>query len=162
MWVDKSFFFDKLALDHNAVGANEKLYRYIDEYTKVYGETMFGLENWDIINSNIENSDYSYIVDILKSQINSPIASYVFWNYQFQSVVLPSGMGDVRSTTDNAHLVSATFRMRIAWNSMVDANRRIEKYLHKEMHHSTKFSDLKKHELFRDRSLFKKENDWGI
>lgn len=162
MWVDKSYFFDKLTIDHNSVGANDKLYRYIAEYTKVYGVKMFGLGNWNIITNNIDNPDYSYLVELLRSQINSPIACFVFWNYQFQSVVHASGMGDVRSTTDNAHLVSATFRMRIAYNSMVDANREIKRYLYDEIHKHNKFEDLDKHTLFRDKSMFQKENDWGI
>lgn len=161
MLIDKSHFFDKLSIDHRAVGADDKLYRDIETYETQYGVYLFGRKNWETINDNTDNPIYEDLIKLLTDRY-SPIACYVFYNYQFDSAVRASSVGDVRSTTDNANVASPLFRMRIAWNMMVDKNREIVDYFKHLDKESSLFADLKVCDMFKKGSLFHKENDYGL
>lgn len=161
MLIDKSHFFDKLAIDHRAVGIEEKLYRDIETYEKQYGNKLFGRINWETINNNVNNPNYEELVKLLTDRY-SPVACYVFYNHQFNSAVRASSVGDVRSTTDNANIASPLYRMRIAWNMMVDKNREIVDYFRCLDKDSELFTELSVCDMFKNGSLFHKENDYGL
>lgn len=152
MWIDKSNFFGRLLI--NKQGANStNLQDYIDMYEQEYLDVFFGSDNAAIIYNDKDNPKYKYIVDILESQY-SPIACYVFYMHQTDNVMISAQKGDARPTTENGSMASNTYRMRIAWNEMVDKNHKMYMYIRK---HKSDFSDFSKHRI--KCSFFEKIND---
>lgn len=159
MLIDKSHFFDTLSIDHNKTGASEQLFRYISQYEHSYGTGLFGFENWIKITNNINSEPYETLKGLLTLPL-SPIACYVFNYFQQDQIAKATGIGDVRSAAENSTLTSQTYRMRIAWNAMVDRNRQILGYM--KANKNTVFSDLNFRAIGCNRAFFTKHNDWGI
>lgn len=155
MWIDKSAFFNRLII--NKQGSNyDMLQDYIDRYEQEYLDYFFGAENATIIEDDRDNPKYKYIVDIL-SGVNSPIACYVFYQFQTDNVMIATQKGDARIAVENATLSTNTYRMRLAWNEMVDKNIKMYNYIRK---HKSDFNDFVKHRV--PNGFFKKINDCDL
>ena len=159
MQIDNSHFVDRLNIDCYAADVKESLPRSIRTYSNNYGNNMFGHSNWEYIKEHIEDSEFSRLKDMLYEPI-SPIACYVFYNFQQDRIARGSSSGDVQSVTDNSRAISSDYRMRIAWNLMVESNRDIARYL--MMNKEIFEENLDYCDLFPRRSMFEYLNDFGI
>lgn len=156
--IDKTHFFDTLSIDHNAVGASDKLYRYIDVYQQEYLVKLLGAENVNTFINNINDPLFATLKSLLVSPI-SPIACYVFTKFQRDNLIKATSMGDSKSISENSTLASQSFRIVEAWNIMVGKNNEIVKYM---IRNRKDLSEQLSYNCLFNKDLFARQNHFGL
>lgn len=156
--IDKTHFFDTLSIDHNAVGASDKLYRYIEIYQHEYLVKLLGAENVTTFISNINDPLFATLKSLLVSPI-SPIACYVFAKFQRDNLIKATSMGDSKSVSENSVLASQSFRIVEAWNIMVSKNNEIARYM---IDNRNVLSEQISYKCLFNRDLFARQNHYGL
>ncbi len=91
----------------------------------------------------------------------SPIANYVYWQYQKAQVTATSGTGESKPATQNAIPAGPGYKMMDAWNHMVKMNREMHSFMYSERETYTTWHDWTMY-CNRDTGLFETVNMYGI
>lgn len=89
------------------------------EYT-VSGNTltMIGLPVWNAGETIILSKNPSLVTGGAGEQPKSPIANYVYWHWMKDATTQTVALGQVKSKSENAEIVSPAEKMVRAWNEM--------------------------------------------
>lgn len=151
MIIDSTYFVNRLNLPQtgNSAGLAE-VQDFIDQYEPEYLQCVLGLELWQAFTAGTEGSglpdqrwtDLLEGKDFTKQNCAyhwngfkpltgkiSPIANYVFFQFVEEREEDFTLVGNVKSTTENNRVVSATQRLVYTWNRMVDMNRLLYNFL---------------------------------
>lgn len=155
--IDIQYFFN----DFNIAQKSEpsvasKIQEYIDMYELEYIEGALGEDFAALFNASTGVTRFTPLEALLKKE-PSPIAGYVFYHYLRSEAIVATGSGDAKMKAENATRSPESYRMRIAWNIMVDKTRAIHKYLAKN---SSVFPEFDLYET--NCELVSKVNDFGL
>lgn len=154
--IDVTYFFGEFNIgqkSHQEVKDN--IQRYIDTYEAEYLEKALG-EDFAALYNGSTDPRFDDLTDMLKKK-PSPIAGYVFFNYQNDMFIQAGGMGDVRTDSENSERSPETYRMTKAWNIMVKYTKRIQRYLRENKSLFPEFSIYK-----TDCYLVQQVNSFGL
>jgi hypothetical protein len=154
--INFEHFFNEFNVAQKAQPAvQDKLQDYIDTYELEYLEGVLGDEFSALVSASPDAR-----FQVIKARLTakpSPITAYVFFNYQRDMIINATGSGDSKSKPENATRSPESFRMRIAWNIMVDKNKKLWKWLCDNQATYPEFDIMKV-----DGSFGLKVNDFGI
>lgn len=152
--IDKSFFFDEFQVGSiDTLQVKEKLDMAISTYEPIYLEAVLGKTLYAAYKANPTDARFTALLALL-TKSPSPIAAYVFFEYQnMRSLQATSGV-DSKTRSENSTVSINTYRRSDAWNSMVESNFGIVKYL------KTAIPEFMTKEV--DQSYFCKTNIFGI
>ncbi len=154
--ITKLFFFDEFNIAQKSEQSVEaRINSFIAKYEPEYIEGALGKSFAALFNGSSEDR-FTTLADMFKAN-PSPIAGYVFWHYQRTDAIFATGSGDSRGKAENATRSPESYRMRIAWNIMVERTREIHCYLRQNKDVYPEFDQYK-----IDRDLIIKQNDFGL
>lgn len=130
--IDKSYFTKELhigdlsnTLDGTPAMLDAYIVRYEKEYLikllgkELYNEFMAGLEEDPVLQKWIDLQN-----EIVDADLKiSPIANYVYFNWQERNYTKNVGIGQVKNKAENATVVRPYDAQVKAWNEMVDMGR---------------------------------------
>lgn len=135
-----------------------QLQMMIETYEPEFLNKLLGDDFYQLYLDNQNEQRFTDLIDYLVPENNrSVIAFYVFYMYQYEFLASATGGGDVTSISENANNVSSSYRMRQAWNFMVDMNRKFYKWIevNKDTYPEFTFCGI-------DKNLIYKINDFGL
>lgn len=154
--IDYTHFFGDFNVGQlSAPDQRENLQQYIDMYESEYIEKCLGEDFSALFNAEIAETRFDNLQQMLLKR-PSPITAYVFWHFQRSRAIVATGSGDARLATENATRSPEAYRMRIAWNKMVDRTRVIQCFLND----NATYPEFNICET--DPCLREKQNDFGI
>lgn len=155
--IDITHFFGDFNIGQKSeASVKNKIDQYITAYESEYLDKALGEDFAHLVNSSTSDPRFDPLEDLLK-QKPSPIAGYVFCKYQRSESVVASGSGDIKVKSENASRSPESYRIRVAWNIMVDRTKTIQKYL---MENSSTYPEFKYCDV--SQSVLTKINDFGI
>lgn len=151
-----NFFNDFNVAQKSESSVTSKLQEYIDMYEPEYIEGALGEDFAVLFNASSTPSRFDPLEEMLKKE-PSPIAGYVFYHYLRSEAIVATGSGDARLKSENASRSPESFRLRIAWNIMVERTIKIQNYLIKNKVTFPEFNLC-----YTNFELRKKVNDFGL
>lgn len=115
--IDKNYFCGGLYIaDLSETREAAELDRYIAKYQKDYIKRMFG-----VVYSELDELPEE-LVALLRDEtlLVSPIANYVYFQYQRDKATVTTGSGEKTVTIQNTSAMSPSEKFVKAWNEMVD------------------------------------------
>jgi len=142
MILDNSYFKGEIFIP-NLSGANavntaisNEMEAFIEEYETDYLELMFGetmAVAIEAANTAGVTSIYDDVLEYLTAQTHgSPLANYVYFQFQRNNLTKTSGMGEIQMTSENANAKNSIHKLKRAWNKMVDMSQTLFDYVEEE------------------------------
>lgn len=150
MFIDETYFTRRQNVPQrgNTEGLQDLL-SFVDQYEVEYLRCVLGLDLYDALAAGTEGSGTpdqrwidlltgkgfiyqgckSYWGGLAPASKISPIANYVYWNYVDSKAEDFTLTGVVVSSTDNNRTVAPTNKLVAAWNTMVDMNVTLYRFL---------------------------------
>ena len=172
MIIDKTFFIGEIAIagiENTLDGAPLNLDYFIEKYEpeflhELLGEDLFndfkaGLliapipSKWTDLKARLEKA---FGTNFPKD--HCPIAKFVYHQYWIDKVTQASPIGEVVANSENSIRVSSDVRLVTVWNSMVDDNYEIARWL-------TSYPEIYSYEWQLNnwhKTIFKKKNRFNL
>lgn len=149
MIIDSSYFFGDILIGQKSeLSVQEALDMAIEHYETEFLTKLLGYEGYTVLKAGLQNpvqafalelkngKDYTYNGGLRKwrglveaDRKRSPIAYYVYYNYQRDNVTTTGGTGEGKIQTQNSIPLSPYRKMISAWNNMVEWNRELYSFL---------------------------------
>lgn len=145
MLINREYFKGELyiegaAASNNIAGATASLIgmqidRIIETREKEYLQELLGClyepfmswyEQYESASEEAETSEYKNLYDMLVDISGSPIAYYVYFFYVRTKNSMSTANGTIKKSVNN---VSPMDKLVLAWNTMADLTRKIDKYI---------------------------------
>lgn len=145
MLISREYFTGELyiegaAASNNIAGATASLIgmqidQIIEKREKEYLQELLGClyepfmswyEQYESASEEAENSEYKNLYDMLTDVSGSPIAYYVYFFYVRAKNTMSTANGTIKKSVNS---VSPTEKLVMAWNTMAELTRRIDKYI---------------------------------
>lgn len=155
--IDHTYFFGDFNIGQKSSDpVKNKIGQYISAYESEYLDKALGADFAHLVNVSTSDPRFDTLEEMLTEK-PSPIAGYVFCKYQKSEVSVASGSGDITVRPENSTRSPESYRMRVAWNLMVNLTRKIHKYL---LDNAETFPEFRYCDI--NRSVVTKTNDFGI
>lgn len=135
--IDSNYFVGDILIT-NKDKITVSLQSVIDKYEKEILISLLGYELYDLMindqntepyKSLIEGAEFTMTFDGIEQKLKwegfkntakqSLIAYYVYYKYQDENFIQPSGVGAIQAQAENADIISPYSKMVNAWNEMI-------------------------------------------